>query len=155
MVRILLRRSLLTRLVMPELEGRYSRSCAGSTAPITSRSLSFPMSSTGRPATTMGMSVHIGRAAFPIYHRPRKKTARAGFISAFIGPLIRPKASPQVAWWAITYSITLSDRPILSLKVGVQLQCAYELSGCLTLAVAVVNLRFRSSDVSVDYRPEF
>jgi len=35
---------------------------------------------------------------------------KAGFILVFIGPSTRQKASPQVAEWAITYSITLSRR---------------------------------------------
>ena len=39
----------------------------------------------------------FGRAVFRICHRQKKRTARAGFILAFIGPLIRPKESPWVA----------------------------------------------------------
>ena len=64
----------------------------------------------GKPATTMETSGPFGRAAFPICHRLRKRMARAEFISAFIGPLIRRKESPRVAGWAITYSITLSGQ---------------------------------------------
>src|SRR5207249_6230653 len=74
---------------------------------------SFPMSSTGKLATTTEISVHIVRGAFPICHRPRKRTARAGFILAFIGDSIRRKGSPRVARWAITYSITLSGQRAL------------------------------------------
>src|SRR5207253_5083430 len=80
------------------------------TAPITSRSHSFPTSSTGKPATATVISVLIGRGAFPIYHKPRTRTVRAGFISAFIGASTRPNRSPWVTGWAITYSTTPSRR---------------------------------------------
>src|SRR6185295_7868101 len=106
------RRFPLIHLATQDSEGRSSKSCAGSMAPITSHSLSFRTSSMDKLVITMGIFDLIGPAAFRLCHRLKKKTARAGFISAFIGPSIRPKASPRVVGSAITYSITLSGRRI-------------------------------------------
>ena len=64
----------------------------------------------GQTRDNNGNSGLIGRAVFQICHRPRKRTARAGFISAFTGPSTRPRGLPWVAGWAITCSITPSRR---------------------------------------------
>jgi hypothetical protein len=64
----------------------------------------------GVTATTMEMSVPISRAVSRLYHGPRKRMARAGFISASTGASIRRKGSPWVTAWATTCSTTPSRR---------------------------------------------
>src|SRR5206468_5113910 len=106
------RRSQPTLQVTLVSEARFSKSCAGFTAPITWRSPSPLTNSTAKPATTMETFVHIGRGASQIFHRQKKRTGRAASILAFIGPSIRRRESLLVVAWAITYSITLSGRRI-------------------------------------------
>ena len=58
----------------------------------------------------MEMSGPISRAVFPRCRRPRKRTAKAEFISASTGPLIRRRESALDGVWLITCSITPSRR---------------------------------------------
>ena len=66
-------------------------------------SRSFPMSSMGKRAITMETSGPISRVVFQRCHRPRKRTARAGFISGSTGPLIRRKESPLGGVWRLCF----------------------------------------------------
>src|SRR4030095_6413138 len=56
------------------------------------------------------MSGPISRVVFRLCHRPRKRTAKAEFISASTGPLIRRRELPLVEASPTTYSITPSRR---------------------------------------------
>src|SRR5438552_11547953 len=68
----------------------------------------------------METSVRISRGVFQIFHRQKKRTAKAEFISAFTGSSTKSRGSPSVAAWATTYSTTRLRQFALNLEVRIR-----------------------------------
>src|SRR5882724_2462048 len=159
---------------MPDLAARCSKSCAGFTARMPFLSRLSRTNSTVRLATMLETCVRIGPGAFLHYRKPRKKTAKAEFTSAFIGLLIRrleslrPSGSElRIRARVHAAALTESQRDPKKVRRGeggirscalresedfgsTAVRCPYEPAGPLSLVVVVVNFGFCSSNVSVN-----
>src|SRR5437867_3388780 len=91
------------RLATAHLAGHYSRSCANFTALTTSPSLSYPMNSMAQRVTTQRTCGRLFSVASLLCPKPRRKTAKAEFISEFTGHSTKQQRSRKDAVWLITY----------------------------------------------------
>ena len=111
------------RPVTPGSAGRYLRCCAASTGLTTFRSRSCRTSSTAKPWITREGCARCCRAASNLSHKPRRRTARAAYISASTGRLTKPPGSSRDVKWPPTYSSTRSAdcRKLVTILWGLSL----------------------------------